>query len=149
MLVSKSQQEVCNLPNIVSFWQSTIEKEIFIDIIEICRDFEILVKNYLDWLKTDSLKAENYSAIYIVLPSKVMKFRNRVSFTYSQYTLVRDNVVGLWRHMFCYLFFLQWSHQEFRDIIWMPSRIEIHIRLYMCLNPVIATVWPGACYGLW
>ena len=28
---------------------------------------EILVKNYLDWLKTDSLKAETYSAIYIVL----------------------------------------------------------------------------------
>ena len=71
--------------------KQTVEKEFFIHIIEICCNWGMLVKSYRYWLSNWQPLGGNL--LSDSLPSKVIRFRALVSFTYSQYTPVRGNDV--------------------------------------------------------
>ena len=71
--------------------KQTIEKEIFIHIIEICCYSGMLVKSYRYWLLNWQPKGGNL--LSDLLSSEVTRFRALVSFTYSQCTPVRGNDV--------------------------------------------------------
>ena len=67
--------------------KQTVEKEFFIHIIEICCNSGMLVTSYRYWIL--NWQPEGGNLLSDSLPSRVIRFRALVSFTYSQCTPVR------------------------------------------------------------
>ena len=78
--------------------KQTVEKEFFINIIDICCNSEMLVKSYRYWLSNWQPKCGKLFSDS--LSSKVICFQALVSFTFSQYTYVRgiDVIANRARH---------------------------------------------------
>ena len=71
--------------------KQTVKIEFFIHIIEICCNSAMLVKSYRYWLLNWQPKGGNL--LSYSLPSRIIRFRALISFTYSECTPVRCNDV--------------------------------------------------------
>ena len=92
--VPKSLEQLCKTKQFTKQLfnnKQSVKKEFFIHIIEICCNLGMLVKSYRYWLLSWQSKSGNL--LSDSLPSRVIRFRALVSFTYSQCTPVRGNDV--------------------------------------------------------
>ena len=92
--VPKSLEQLCKTKQFTKQRlndKQRVEKEFFIHIIEICCNSRMLVKSYRYWFL--NWKSKGGNLLSDSLPSKVIRFRALVSFTYNQCTSVRGNDV--------------------------------------------------------